>query len=278
MLALTNFSPQPALPAPAAGRWHRWVRHTAPIPRFSQLSRTPWLSIRCRTTIPNCWRRAHQAKPDRRAGARSSDRPRKLCHRPHRLQLVRQGLAFRPLRCGLRHASLHDKRSPLARNRHHQGQFRFCRVPARRFSPTLVNLAHASFSRTWESASVQGSPTVNNGVVSPGTLTSSGVHPLQFFGTGEGREDGTISTFSGVTAIGASTTLPFYLVPNKFAYGDDVIWTRGAHSVKFGGTATRLRGKYLGAFRGRRSLVVQLHVGIFDGNRADEPSSGGGGV
>jgi hypothetical protein len=118
----------------------------------------------------------------------------------------------------------------------------FVSVEYRRvISPTLVNLAHASFSRTWESASVQGSPTVSNGVVTPGTLASSGVHPLQFFGTGEGREDGTISSFSGVTAIGASTTLPFYLVPNKFAYGDDVLWTSGSHSIKFGGTATRLR-------------------------------------
>ena len=77
---------------------------------------------------------------------------------------------------------------------------------------------------------------------------SSGTHPLQFFGTAAGREDGTIASFSGLTPIGASTTLPFYLVPNKFSFGDDVIWTSGAHSVKFGATVTRTgrtRGRLL---------------------------------
>jgi hypothetical protein len=108
-------------------------------------------------------------------------------------------------------------------------------------SPTLVNLLHFGFSRTYESANVTGSPTVANGVATPGTITSSGLHPLQFFGTSAGREDGNIATFSGVSAIGGSTTLPFYLIPNKFQYGDDVIWTHGAHSIKAGMTATQLR-------------------------------------
>lgn len=118
----------------------------------------------------------------------------------------------------------------------------FVSIEERRIvSAKLVNSFHVGFSRTWEDAYVYGSPTVNNGVVTPGTIASSGTHPLQFFGTAAGREDGTIATFSGLTALGASTTLPFYLVPNKFSYGDDVIWTSGAHSVKFGGTVTRNR-------------------------------------
>ncbi|MBV9503733.1 MAG: TonB-dependent receptor, partial [Acidobacteriia bacterium] len=118
----------------------------------------------------------------------------------------------------------------------------FVTVEERRIlSPNVANAIHIGFSRTWEDASVSGSPTVSNGVVTPGTITSSGNHPLQFFGTQAGREDGTIATFSGLTAVGASTTLPFYLVPNKFSYGDDLIWTAGAHSIRFGGTATRYR-------------------------------------
>jgi hypothetical protein len=118
----------------------------------------------------------------------------------------------------------------------------FVSVEERRLiSARLINAVHVGFSRTWEDANVFGSPTVNNGVVTPGTLSSPGTHPLQFFGPAAGREDGTIATFSGLTAIGASTTLPFYLVPNKFSFGDDVIWTSGAHTVKFGGTATRMR-------------------------------------
>jgi len=108
-------------------------------------------------------------------------------------------------------------------------------------TPRLVNLAHASFSRTWEDANVYGSPIVNGGVATPGSIATSGLHPLQFFGTSAGREDGTIGSFSGVTAIGASTTLPFYLVPNKFSVGDDVIWTSGAHNIEAGVTVQRLR-------------------------------------
>lgn len=117
----------------------------------------------------------------------------------------------------------------------------FVSIEERRLiSARLVNTAHVSFSRTWEDAAVYGSPTVNNGVATPGTLASAGTHPLQFL-AGAGREDGTVLSFSGLTAIGASTTLPFYLVPNKFSFGDDVIWTSGAHNVKFGATATRDR-------------------------------------
>ncbi|HJT87448.1 MAG TPA: carboxypeptidase regulatory-like domain-containing protein [Bryobacteraceae bacterium] len=130
-------------------------------------------------------------------------------------------------------------------------------------SANVVNVAHFSYSRTYEDAYVYGSPTVANGVVSRGTIatpvtsgtTSAGVHPLQFFnsdpsslffanstaGQGVPREDGQLSSFSGITAIGASPTLPFYLVPNKFVYGDDVIWTSGTHSIKFGADAMRLR-------------------------------------
>jgi hypothetical protein len=132
----------------------------------------------------------------------------------------------------------------------------FISVEERRIvSARLVNLAHVGFSRTWEAANVYGSPTVSGvtgnvlsgpgvlaGVtVTPGTIASPGYHPLQFFGTAAGREDGTLATFSGLTAPGASTTLPFYLVPNKFQMGDDIIWTSGAHSLKIGGNATRLR-------------------------------------
>jgi hypothetical protein len=143
-------------------------------------------------------------------------------------------------------------------------------------SARLVNLAHAGFSRTYEDAYVYGSPTVSNGVVSLGTIAtpvtssgrfaggvapgplglSPGVHPLQFFnltnpaspqyavttaGRGILREDGSVNPGSGITTVSASSTLPFYLVPNKFQFGDDLIWTAGAHSLKFGGTVQRLR-------------------------------------
>jgi hypothetical protein len=107
-------------------------------------------------------------------------------------------------------------------------------------SPSIVNVAHIGFARTYEDAYVTGSPVVNNGAGQSGTLATPGTHPLQFFGTSAGREDGTIGSYSGVTAIGASTTLPFYLVPNKFSFGDDLIWTSGAHTLKAGANVMRL--------------------------------------
>lgn len=143
-------------------------------------------------------------------------------------------------------------------------------------SARFVNSVHVGFSRTYEDAYVYGSPTVNNGVVSLGTvatpvtssgqlaggvspgagLSTNGTHPLQFFnltnpsspqyavttaGQGVLREDGSVTINGGITTLAASATLPFYLVPNKFQFGDDVIWTAGAHSVTFGGTVQRLR-------------------------------------
>ncbi len=108
-------------------------------------------------------------------------------------------------------------------------------------TPKLVNLAHIGYSRTWEDAAVYGTPVVANGVASQGTLATAGVHPMQYFGTSAGREDGTVNSFSGVAALGASTTLPFYLVPNKFQFGDDVVWSSGAHSIKAGASVTRMR-------------------------------------
>jgi hypothetical protein len=143
-------------------------------------------------------------------------------------------------------------------------------------SPRLVNLAHAGFSRTYEDAYVYGSPTVSAagvpslgsiltpssssgrlaGGTDPGSGLSAGIHPLQFFtqsnpaalnyaistaGQGVFREDGSVNAGSSITTIAASTTLPFYLVPNKLQFGDDLIWTSGAHNLKFGGNVTRMR-------------------------------------
>src|SRR6266700_310964 len=102
-------------------------------------------------------------------------------------------------------------------------------------SARLVNLAHISFSRTYEDAYVYGSPVVSNGVASVGALAtpvtssgalaggvsvgtglSPGTHPLQFFNltdpgnqfyaattSGQGilREDGSIAPGSGITTI-----------------------------------------------------------------------------
>ena len=108
-------------------------------------------------------------------------------------------------------------------------------------SPTLVNVFRAGLTRTYEDASTYGSPIVAGGVATASTIAQAGVHPLQAFGTAAGRQDASVAIGGGVTTIGGTTTLPFYLVPNKFQVGDDVIWTSGAHTIKAGGNVMRMR-------------------------------------
>ncbi|MGA2213694.1 MAG: carboxypeptidase regulatory-like domain-containing protein, partial [Bryobacteraceae bacterium] len=86
-------------------------------------------------------------------------------------------------------------------------------------SPTLINIARVSFIRPSDT----GGPT-------------STLAPLQYF---PGRENGEVSFGSGfgsasLSSIGDNQLLPFGLPENKFFYGDDVFWTKGAHSIKFG--------------------------------------------
>ncbi len=104
----------------------------------------------------------------------------------------------------------------------------FATVEWRRvLTPSVVNVARASFSRTTDSAVTTGSPQVN------------GVSPLQFF-PGTGRQDANI-TFGNISSIGGNTLVPFDLRQNRFTEADDVMWTRGAHSLRFGAAIARLQ-------------------------------------
>ena len=94
-------------------------------------------------------------------------------------------------------------------------------------SPTLVNLARASFSRPDSHGETSVSVAVN------------GTHPLQFY-PGGGRQDG-LFAIVGLSGLGGSGTTPYALAPNRFTFADDMIWTRGAHSMRFGVPFTRLR-------------------------------------
>ncbi len=94
-------------------------------------------------------------------------------------------------------------------------------------SPTLVNIVRLSFSRPYDSAYAPGSPTVN------------GLAPLQFF-PGSGRQDG-ILTIAGLQGLGNNTLMPFTLVQNRYTEADDMLWTHGAHSVRFGFSVGRLQ-------------------------------------
>ena len=83
------------------------------------------------------------------------------------------------------------------------------------FSPTLLNQFSFSFSRPLE--------TESEPFNAPG-------HILDPFG---GRQDVTIAT-TGLTALGANITNPFRFLENKFTEEENLLWTKGSHSIKIG--------------------------------------------
>jgi hypothetical protein len=89
-------------------------------------------------------------------------------------------------------------------------------------SPSLVNIAHVSFSR----------PTANE-------PTSPTHAALQFY-PDAGRSDGMVEV-SGLTTLGPNIFNPFIINQNKFTEGDDLYWTRGTHSIKIGASVTRFQ-------------------------------------
>ncbi len=82
------------------------------------------------------------------------------------------------------------------------------------FSPSVFNLARVSFVRTRE-----GSDLTNN-------------EPDLYFYPSN-LKNGTLA-ITGLSPLGSSIFLPFYFVQNKFGEGDDVYWTLGNHSIRFG--------------------------------------------
>jgi hypothetical protein len=82
-------------------------------------------------------------------------------------------------------------------------------------SPTLLNTARASFSRT---APAIDSP---SGIIGP---------QVSFVA---GKEFGSI-TIGGITGLGSAATSPSKQKQNIFTYSDDLFYSRGKHSVKMG--------------------------------------------
>ncbi len=88
-------------------------------------------------------------------------------------------------------------------------------------TPTIVNTARASFSR----------PNTPTFVASP-------TPALQFFPASSGRPDANV-TISGLTLVGPEPMAPATQLENKFTEGDDLLWTRGSHSLRFGASVLR---------------------------------------
>ena len=90
-------------------------------------------------------------------------------------------------------------------------------------TPSIVNLARFSFVRPVETAQTTGE-----------------TPPLDFF-PGLGRQDGSVVIQGGLSAIGANSLIPFNITQNRFYVGDDVIWSHGNHSIRFGMEVARVQ-------------------------------------
>jgi hypothetical protein len=93
-------------------------------------------------------------------------------------------------------------------------------------TPTLVNLLRFSFTRTRET-DVQSKP--------------DQIPALDFFP--ERHQNGGVN-ITGLTGIGTSIYAPLLEVQNKFPLADEVFWTKGAHSIRFGGSLTRIQSNF----------------------------------
>jgi hypothetical protein len=94
------------------------------------------------------------------------------------------------------------------------------------FSSNVINLLRFSFTRTFESDVEQ--------------------HPIQnpaltFFPI-SGQNGGV--NITGLSSIGPSIYAPLGEAQNKFPLSDDVIWTLGSHSLRFGGTLNRVQTNF----------------------------------
>jgi hypothetical protein len=90
------------------------------------------------------------------------------------------------------------------------------------FSPALINTARFSYARP-----------ITSGV----TLTHAPNNATNFY-PGTGRQDAQV-TITGLTSLGPNNTTPFTFVQNKFTGADDVVWTKGGHTITFGFSVLR---------------------------------------
>ena len=112
-----------------------------------------------------------------------------------------------------------------------EGMNHFATLEWRRIiSPNLLNIARVSFSR----------PNTADYVVNTNPA-------LQFF-PGTGRPDANV-TISGLTGLGQSFFVPAGELQNKFTEADDLVWTRGAHTMHFGAAILRLDSNVFYPFR-----------------------------
>ena len=120
-------------------------------------------------------------------------------------------------------------------------------------SATLVNSLRFGYVRNNENSQAQ--PALTSAQISKANafMTTIGgpaitTDPLRFVPTFPNelpRQDGQNVGFEGISGIGPDPNRPDELIQNKFSGGDDIVWTHGAHSLKFGAVVTRIQTQNL---------------------------------
>jgi hypothetical protein len=117
------------------------------------------------------------------------------------------------------------------------------------FSPAVVNTARFSYSRT--------TPRMDSG--SPYT------GPQYAFVPANGTDEVGSINIGGVSPMGPFVTSPAYLPQNVFTWSDDLFYTRGKHSLKFGTLVNRFRQYNMTARNLRGSVTFPNISGFLSG-------------
>ena len=108
----------------------------------------------------------------------------------------------------------------------------------RTLSNTSLNSVHFAVSRPWQRS--------KSDVIT---------HPeLQWF-PNEGLPDGGLTIGGGITGLGSAAPGPWQFAQTRYALGDDLIWTKGSHSLKFGANATKVHSDVFSPIPGHGSFT-----------------------
>lgn len=109
------------------------------------------------------------------------------------------------------------------------------------FSPTMVNSLSFAWVRTNENSHTALGLTPAQ--LSAAGLTSDPLDMTRTLFSEPFRPDGQVIPFgsAGTAPLGPNPDRPQTTVQSKFSGGDDLVWTRGSHTLKIGGTVTRIQ-------------------------------------
>jgi Carboxypeptidase regulatory-like domain/TonB dependent receptor len=108
-------------------------------------------------------------------------------------------------------------------------------------SSTVVNSVRGIFTRTYANAATGSLPNPTGVACSAAACPD----PLQFvakepYPQNDFPDGNTTAGCPLCSLIGANGFIPYYIAQNKYGGGDDIVWTRGAHSFKAGVAITRV--------------------------------------